>query len=238
MVAQATSDFPVGCIRDDEEPDFIIESGSDALGIEVTRIFHDPYPNEPALQVEESEREQITQLARTFAEREGIPPLTVSVHFGSYPRLKKSDRSPLAKAIAGIVKGIVPRPGLAVFWKNVFEDLDTVPEKLNAIHVLHLPDDSEHHWQCGGGGVIDSSFLDNLQSNIDGKDAKRPTYLRKCNRCWLIVAAIGDKPSSWFRFSEEMRSHTFTTEFELVFFVEGSSGQVNELRLARGTKDV
>ena len=67
MVAQATSDFPVGCIRDDEEPDFIIESGSDAIGIEVTRIFHAPCPDERPKQVEESEREQITQLACTFA---------------------------------------------------------------------------------------------------------------------------------------------------------------------------
>ncbi len=236
MVADATPIFPVGDIRDDEEPDFVIDADSDVLGIEVTQIFHGRRPNQPPPKLEDAEREHITQLACSLAEAANIPPLMVSLHFGEYPLLRKSDRQKLAESVVGIVQGIVPAPGLPSYWRNDFEDLDAVPEKLDSISVFHIPNSQTHHWQCGRAGFIDTTFTKQLQTTIDGKGTLLDKYLKKCDRCWLVVAADWGQPSSFFEFTGQMASHDFTTAFERVFFVEGFGGHVNELQTNNPTE--
>jgi len=80
-------------------------------------------------------------------------------------------------------------------------------------------------------GVITETFADRLQSVLDGKARRLPEYLKECARCWLIVAADWEFPASFFEFSDAMQQHAFESPFERVFFVEGFTSDVFELRI-------
>ena len=119
---------------------------------------------------------------------------------------------------------------------NDFSNFERFPEKIAAIHILRNSQMTEHHWQNGRGGWVDSDFVTDLQSSIDDKNGKHAAYLNECDRCWLIVAADWEGGSSFFQFTDEMSQHVFSSEFERSFFIDGFTKEVYELRTHPQTK--
>lgn len=228
IVADSASSFPKAEIIDHEEPDFLVNDGHEIIGIEVTQIFHKSHPGQPPQQLEDSERQKVTERACTLAEAAAVPPLMVSIRFGAYPLLAKRDREVMATAIVDVVKANVPLPGLPVVWTNDFDASNSALEKIDSILMLRMSDEDHHHWQCGRAGFVNTDFADELQLVIDGKEKLVDKYLQQCDRCWLVVAAEWRQPSTFFEFSPEMASHVFSSRFDRVYFVDAFSRDVSQ----------
>jgi|GEM_PF-1934157 hypothetical protein len=215
---------------DGESPDVRVKCTHETLGVEVSRLFKQARGNQPPPQQEEAEQQLIVQSAQKIVEQTGVTSLMVSVHFGAYPLLRKSDRDCLSRQIAELVIDHAPAVDPFVGLDNDFCDLQRFPEKISAIHILRDSQLTSHHWQNGSGGWVDSSFCGDLQSRIDEKNLLYRDYLKECDRCWLIVAADWEGESSFYQFTEEMAQHEFVSEFERTFFIDGFTIEVHELR--------
>lgn len=206
-----------------DKPDFLVRD--QAIGIEITCIFHNQL-----IQQEHAERRKIIELARTQCMKAGVRPLRVSVHFSDRPTLRGSDRGHLADRLSTLVCDNLPPDRGCIELENEFDDLDRFPEKLHHVDVTDYGA-NKHLWQSMTAGAIIEDFAGRLQSILDVKASKFPEYLKQCARCWLIVAADWEFPSSFFEFSDAMQNHDFESPFERVFFVDGFTGDVFELRI-------
>jgi hypothetical protein len=223
-------DFPSGTLAESESPDFLISTPHDTLGIEVTRIFQASRQGEPLLQSQESERQRIVQQAKQLCT--GLPAVTVSVHFGAYPSVAKADRHSLSHKIAKFVSSHVPREGEFIAVKNSFDSTE-LPDQVAFIHILGLPQQYEHSWTVPTAGFLQTNFIAELQSVLDEKGQLVSEYLRKCNRCWLLIVADGRAPSSLFEPSAETRHHMYRSSFERAFYLESFGEMVVELTTER-----
>ena len=229
LVLKATGESAGASIKPSERPDFIVEDGSDRLGIEVIRILDKPQKKEDA------ERENVANEAMALAKANGMPPLQVSILFSTDPPLTRANKMAMAHRVAEIVAANVPPNHGYCDWKNDWTDLSATPEKIVSITILRLPDSADPCWYPLSAGWLNSDFAPLLQEKIDEKGKDLQDYRDRCVRFWLIVAAEGFQPSSLFSFSDTMGLHVFRSPFERVFFVEGFGGRVDELKLITAT---
>ena len=80
-------------------------------------------------------------------------------------------------------------------------------------------------------GCAATNFSDQLQQIINSKTEKIATYLTKCDKCWLIVAALGVSPSNFYEIDEEMEQVCYESPFEKVSFMEAFSRTLKELKI-------
>lgn len=224
------AELPNGNVVFDDAPDVRIHASTGILGIEISRLFRHAIPDQPPPQLEEAEQRAVVRSAQRIAERIALPPLVVSVHFGVYPKLRKSDRDPLATRIAHIVADHIPPNGEFLPLENDFSDLEYFPEKIASVRILRMPQLTRQSWQSGSAGWVDCDFTADLQNRIDAKNDRLTDYLTKCDRCWLVVGADWEGESSFYEFSAKMQSHQFDSVFDRTFFIDGFTKDAYELQ--------
>ena len=181
----------------------------------------------------EAERQKVAKEAQAEAERVGLPPVCVSIHFGG-DSWSKSERSRIIAQTVQIVHAHLPTDDdAAVSVSNRFLEFNDFPEEIDAINILRTPGLTRHVWNNGRAGFVKTDFQDELQRSIDRKNRLLTDYLNNCNRCWLIVGADFEDASSFYQFSDEMSGRTFTSAFERTFFVDYSICAVHELKTSR-----
>ncbi len=97
VLCSQITDIPSGNVVYNDAPDVRVHASTEILGIEISRLFRDPQPNQTPLKREEAEQRIIVHEARRIVECSGLSPLVVSVHFAAYPVLRKSDRDTLSQ---------------------------------------------------------------------------------------------------------------------------------------------
>ena len=195
VLRRGIDDFPSGALAKCESPDFLISTPHDTLGIEVTRIFQASKQGEPQVQSQESERQLIVHEAKKLCT--GLPPVVVSVHFGAYPSVAKAERRSLSNKIAEFVSSHVPHDGELIAVDNSF-DSTQLPDQVVSIQILRLPHQCKHSWTVPDAGYVQTNFVAELQSVLDKNGQLVSRYMRRCDRCWLLVVADGHAPSSLF----------------------------------------
>jgi hypothetical protein len=212
-------------------PDFTGAHNGSTLGVELTEI-HDPAKVEGRTPIEhEAAKDRVVRRACEEAIRFGLPPLYVRVTFiGTVPDDKEMH---LTEALFEVVKNKCPEPEGTIDLD--IDEGDEVPDGLWGISILRLRGQKQHHWSWEEAGDVSTDFSDELQKRITEKSARIASYLKRCDKCWLIIAALGTRPSSFYEFDEEMEASSYRSPFDKVFFFEVFTGTVRELRVDNAT---
>jgi hypothetical protein len=212
-----------------DNPDFLIPFDNKTLGIEVTEIYKEEQVNGINLKVDEAIKERVVYNACQKAIDFNLPPLHVSVLFSVHfsGTVKKERERIVTEELFNIVKDNCPAEG-----NHVELDFNnSIPDEFHAIRVYNIPGCKKHFWNYTEAFFLYNSFSDQLQKIISSKAKKLPEYLKHCNRCWLVIVALGLSGSSFYEFSDEMEKYSYKSPFEKVFFLDVFSGNLRELRL-------
>lgn len=206
-----------------QKPDFIFRNGGQLIGIEHTEIF------ETESKLKGTQR-QIIERAQDICSEQGIPPLSVLVNFNdfydpypekAYPKNGEAAVNQLVETICSNLAEIEASDGPPVRLKpkGPFTGISGIwaqPGKARGRQWL-----SEHRWGLNGEtGWVTVGFISELQSAIDGKNAKINTYLQHCDECWLLIVADRSKADQKYKFTDEMKHHCFKSSFHRTFFFE------------------
>ena len=203
-----------------DSPDFIGSYNGNVLGVEITEIY-----SEQSLREHEIQKERIVNRARKKAVAAGLPPLKVHVIFTH--DIQQGREADLTNLLFELVKNNCPEYGASVDldWKN------GIPSDFYVILIRSIPDSKNHFWDTAEAGCVDTNFSEQLQQRINSKSEKIQTYLTKCDKCWLIAAALGVSASNFFEVGEDMERVCYESSFEKVFFMEVFSKTVTELKV-------
>jgi hypothetical protein len=211
-----------------DNPDFLVRYDKETLGIEFTELYKEEQVNGVTLRGGEAIKERVVSNARQMAIDVELPPLHVTVHFSG--TVKKKRERTVTESLFGIVKDSCGAEGTHVEldWNN------SIPHEFRAIRLRRIPGCKKHFWKYIEASPIYTNFSDQLQRTISSKAEKFPEYAKRCDRCWLVIVALGLSGSSFYEFSGEMAKDSYESPFEKVFFLEGSSGNLRELRVNDG----
>ena len=208
-----------------DSPDFIVSQDGNVLGVEITEIYSKDEIDGKTLREHELTKERIVDRACEKAKECGLPPLHVGVIFTG--NIQNSDETFLTDTLFETVKNNYPETGDQV-------DLDSesgIPDGFWAIVMYNVPGSKRHVWTVSEAGDVETNFSQQLQQIIDSKAEKISQYLAKCNKCWLIIAALGISGSNFYEISEEMKQICYKSPFEKVFFMETFSKTLKELKI-------
>ena len=226
----AFSGFPIGELLADENqerPDVIVASAQGRIGIEVTRILHEP------MKREESEGQAMVDEARALYEKRGLPNLQVSVFLGAQPAFTRQNRKTFATALAELVAANIPAANDLADLENGWDDADVFPFEIHSVSILRHPVLTRNYWTVPQAGWILENFPQLLQERIAKKETHIRGYDSGCAALWLLVVAEHSGPSSFFEPSEATLAHTYTSSFDRMFFLELFKRSVFELKLAQ-----
>jgi len=211
------------------EPDFTVDHDGGRLGVEITCIHIPGKVGGMPLQQHEAEKDEIVERAREKAVQFGLPPLKVDVIFTGNPPKKKNRKTNWADTLFEIVRSNCPEPGHITYLGGMDSDL---PEGFHWIGINRSLKWRKNSWSCEDeAGDVETDFSAQLQERIDAKASKLPQYRKCCDKCWLVIAALGRRPSSFFEYTDEMTTRRYRSPFEGVLFVDVASGTVNELSI-------
>ena len=225
---EAFCGFPAGTILADdaqERPDAILDTGSKRIGIEITRIM------DPKLRRTESECQSFVDEARRWYESLNLPHLHVSVHLGADKPFTRANREKFGKTLAKLVAKNVPATNGLIEVENDWNDPEEFPYEIQSVLILRNPALRRNHWNAPSAGFFQEDFSDALQIALDKKDDVIGGYDAKCSEKWLLIAADGHGPSAFFDPSPATLSHTYTSSFDRVFFLDVFRRKVSELSL-------
>jgi hypothetical protein len=222
------TDLPDGEIVEHEQPDFLIRSRQETLGIELTRLFKKHPDARRVPQADESERRRVVDTARRLFERTSKIPLEVSVFFSGSASLTKADRERLSRQITDLVVTNIPESNA---WCRIdFESCGfSFPNEIASILIARFDVLTQGLWTVPAFGWVQEDFIEGLQGAIQAKMPHLGEYLRKCDRCWLLIVADASGASTFFSASQTTLGHQYQSTFERTYFVQTLSGDVFRL---------
>ena len=137
------------------------------------------------------------------------------------------DEAYLTDTLFKMVKNNCPEKGDQV-------DLDCesgIPDDFWSILMYNIPGSKRHIWNVTEAACVETNFSQQLQQIIDSKAEKIAQYLDKCDKCWLIIAALGLSGSNFYEISEEVEQVCYKSPFEKVFFLETFSKTLKKLKI-------
>jgi len=220
MLRTALPDFPDGPVDGaGENPDFVIDAGSCKVGVELTRLFH-----YGAGEVgRESDQANVVLRAQAIATSNDCPPLLVFVQFRPDSPIGKKRVRPLADELAREVAGNIPAVGKTAH-------VSRLPPEMLEIRIDRPRPTFTPNWQSSRVGIVPYDFRRALQDTLDAKRDRLPSYLKRCDECWLLVVAPGTSPSAFVEIDGPTRESVFDFAFSRCFMPDGFNGRHFELR--------
>lgn len=171
-------------LKESEAPDFLIETPSGIIGVEVTEFDDPPTPGMPRAMEQAGLRDWIVSQARTLYTGAGGAPLHVSVLFTEYPPLTKQRSRTLAQQLAQFLIGS-SRAFISYSQSRFLDDVTSehFPE-IASISAVRVPDDSYSSWSTGAGGWVRHASAVEVQRIVSKKEARLPTYRLRCTHAW------------------------------------------------------
>jgi hypothetical protein len=224
-------DFPDGKVLHEDNPDFLVITEEGPLGIELRQLFH-PRPDVgPPLQALESNREAVLKQAREMCELDDLPPLFVCVDFDLCTPIPAGRRSLIAHKLFQLCADFLPSEGAPVELKRESLNSKFLPREIRELHIQRIG--RRHHWTDIEAGMVLEDARQLLQNAINEKASKLDSYLRRCNRCWLLLTADAFRPSNFIDIDEATRSHTYESPFEKTYFLNCFDGDPIRLQTVK-----
>ena len=220
---------PAGRVDHLDEPDFRIHTATQGvLGVEVTELFQQS--GRTGSQGQEVERTKLLEAVKQRCIEADVPPAHVAVFFAPYVRLDKVNRTDCASRIAKLIQTRMPPTDDGYTRvQNSFSD-DAIPDCVLSITIARFPWLERHHLSAPDAGWVQTDCIALIQTCLDAKAKLYEKYRAACTECWLLIGSSGFQPSSLFAASPETYQHEYETPFQKVFWLEGFSHSLMELR--------
>jgi hypothetical protein len=226
----AYPDLPPGNPTSTESPDFLFQTESKVLGIEITDFVR-RFRRDSLLSlrtIENLHAMVALQAKATFEARHNIP-LWIALHWDDRFKFSKKDVSRIASELVDLIETDIPRQtdaGTSFNWDS-HGDLPLF-DAIHRISVRRLKNRTKAVWAEVESGFIGGTIAD-IQEIADAKEPKVQSYLTKCDEVWLLIIADGAHISSTLDFDVES-SATLHTQFARVLLYSGDSNSVFRLK--------
>lgn len=220
--------LPAIIVEERERPDFIIQLDGRLIGVEITELFIAHSANSNTMQAQESISTRIVSAAQKFYKDSGAPPAHVSVCFGPGQDLRKLNRDETAKALASFVQSLNLSLWQRADWSP--EECDEpLPQEISFVHALGVPSFDMAHWGVARSGWVAQLSVMPLQSRVDEKAKRLPSYKNSIEENWLVVIADATKPSQLIEAKKDFNPSAISSPFARTFFYRHPDSTVIEL---------
>jgi hypothetical protein len=218
-----------------QRPDFLFQSGELIVGIEHTEIKKIGSAKEvPSPAQLKGIHRGIVIKAGQLAADQGLPPLNVKVNFHNHFYRFKQKGNQVVQALLDTVKKNLDNIMKMADGNSVKID---PPSPFVGISLVYVSPGTingkvwldHHRWEVMEPGFVRIGFIPELQAAITKKNRINNEYLKRCDKCWLLVVADRAKADQKFEFTPEMQKHIYESEFEKTFFMEIAQRFLTEL---------
>ena len=208
-----------------DEPDFLVSDNKETIGIEFTELYKQSGKTGKKPREEEAIKERVLRNAEKMCVEEKIPFLQVGITFTN--GIDKNREKFITEELVKIIKNKYPSGHETVNIKNSFGS--NMPTEFYSIVITNIAGAKRHFWDSIEASFVVRNFSNQLQDIIDRKAKRLNDYLKNCDRCWLVIAALGSNGSSFYEYSEDMEKFSYHSPFEKVFFIEAFNKDLKEL---------
>jgi hypothetical protein len=216
--------FPEGKISKCESPDFIVDTLSGTLGVEISEVFQDSHKGKSILQ----ERSSISS---KFAEdliqkvQSHLPfTFTIIVQLSSSNFIKQHQRENLLNELMNLCVNALGQAKNKEFIK--IEGLRILPKEKNRIYLCRYDDLKVSVNNQAEGGIKSNLLNDHIKPIIAKKDRVIGRY-QKCDDYWLII-----KEGNYYAgsFGEIELLLPIESKFNKLFLYRSAISQVIQLK--------
>jgi hypothetical protein len=249
-----------GLLEADERPDAFLTKGGTRVGIEVT-VFHQPTPDgELPNQVNEARRATAVRRAMELHEARGGPPAELEVRFDLSHRITSKKEivttaEHLAAAILRLDVPIATHVIVANGWQTTAKEISAftkqpaiivsgkaytalrLPLGVREVVTYRHPEQVHRRWTAASDGPVTKCSPADLQGVIDRKEARRASYLSRCDQAWLVVVFDAYSLSVPVYFTALTTGHTYTSAFDRIVLFEPHTQRFAELQLASAPQE-
>lgn len=210
-----TLNLPIDITDEREAPDFLVNYEGRMIGIEVTELFVPPLDG-TTLQAHESLTNRIVQRAKADYQRQGFPPIHVSIGFVPRCDLGGTNRDSLSKALVDFLAVRPLAQSERLHWHS--DDARQLPDEIAFVYALGVPGEEFAHWVVPRAGWVHPLSAVLLQASIDKKASRIETYRSATDESWLLVVADRTKPSQLFDAGEQLNGCALRSPFDRTYY--------------------
>ncbi len=233
-VLRALADTPSSeAFHDSETPDFLADTATGRLGIEITAFHLPPATGNRPHQEQQSLKDRIVERAKELHQAAGGSAFYVSVHFNPNLPLSRKKVGPLAEAIASCVQAsdvpcTVNEPAVTVPWGKR-------PRETVAIHIQRSVDGKDLLWHADGGGWVMPVSSEHIEEVIGKKTKSLIKARRDCDELWLVIVNDNFSIAAQAEITEEACSATYKCPCDRLIWLLPNGPQAIDLKLERNT---
>jgi hypothetical protein len=209
---------PSAEIRASETPDFLVPSGEQQIGIEVTAF----YLREPNARQSHQARQGLQKIAVEQARRgfraSGGPALYVTVSFVQNRDLTKERAYALGPVLAKLVSGV--RLPYSVHDATVCVDLHDLPPEIVHVSIHGSVDSSDELWYPTDSGWVAAIERSDIYAEIRRKTAALHIIRGRCDQAWLLIVNDGFRGGAPCELSADARHFGFCSPFDRTLWLE------------------
>lgn len=224
------SGFPKGDIRTgtpQKEPDIVVTIQNGDVGIEITEFYREKGSTSLALQAQESLKESIVEKAQIIYKKEGNPPLIVSIFWSAHVNLNNKDIKSISIKLKSLIANHIPD----IEEHVELDEASSLPDGIATIHIYRIKEFNENDWHNYYSDFIPDCTPERIQQIINEKNIKVSNYRDGFQSLWLLIVALGTRPSSLFNLPQKTLVSTYNSNFDKVFFFDMFTGRVEELNI-------
>jgi hypothetical protein len=229
----AMPSFPDGIVEPTEEPDFLVRSPNNVLGIELTELHREAPQGVPPEQASEAMRHRVVARAQEIYAATDNPPVRVTVFMNDRIHIKKGEVESLASAISQIAIRNLPGQNSSREESYEWTNRAYFPEILHSVTVHRLDVLTRSFFSVPGATWVATLAPEDIERALQLKEAKYATYRLRCDSAWLVINADIGPMSTWFEFESEALEKPFRTSFDRVFVLRHFGNKLFELNLER-----
>jgi hypothetical protein len=220
-----------------ENPDFLLQSDSGMLGIEITRLYRKAAPGESPLKEQEVLREGVMKRAKAIYEGRALPPIHVSVHFNQAFRLRKQAVEQTAAVVAALGERLIPdTENGSTSEEYEWTNRAYFPDTIDHVMVYRMKGATHSSWSAPSVGFLPELSPAEVAQRISEKELRLSDYMKACSRVWLVLVSRGDMLSSVVDLTEAAKQATYSSGFERIFWFAWPNS-AHELKVTAGPRD-
>lgn len=216
--------FPEGSYNQTESPDFILESKSKKIGIEITEVFQDSHLGHSKFQQRSSVRHNFTMKLIGMLQAEIPFTFHVNIYFNDHHHLGKNEEKEILLQLYNCCKE--PLSILNNYEAIEIDDFRILPRTINSIRINRYDGLDASFDEKPDGGIVSNLEIKHLEPHLRDKDLKLRKY-QKCDEYWLIIRE-GNYYAGSFKFVD--LDLPLKSEFDKVFLFRTNQNEILELK--------
>jgi hypothetical protein len=210
-----------------DPPDIVFTTGHEKIAVEITRYFSGSKEQETL------QDKAVDEARKIYVQERTNPSVRLMVQWNRDLPLKSSETSWYAEMIVETVARFIPESGSELCLGQTLEEIDLLPPKIDELFIRRTVVSGDIIWNSKRGAWLPSLCKEELETIILKKSKQAEKYAGTCDRIWLLIIAEGNNPSSWYKFPQEVREHSFNSVFHDAFFFDMFTKEIISLRMSR-----